>query len=524
MRNKTKLKKICCLLLACLLLFSIALPVFAEADDPAPIIYIIGRTPIYENPGTPQQRQTPDAEQSEIIDAVKAALPDLAKAVFFGQWDTYADTAYDLIMPFFAGFGLNENGEVANGSGPLFRWSEDTISTNYKGDNPYTYRFEYDSRLSPMELADQLNDYIEAVKRVTNKDKVSIIGRCYGANVGLAYVYKYQAPVDYAGLNAFVFYDQSVTGIEMLESAFSGTVKANKAAAGSFLEGLSLSTGNAALDSILPLTFKMLKETYGVDITVKFVQNFYDHVRDTLIHRFMKTTFASCPGYWAMVYDRYEQAKQYIFNESGDAEKYKVMIDKLEDYRTNVQLRYKDLIADMQQADVDVAALCKYGFIGYPLYETSNELSDGVTGLKKQSFGATVSDYDATLPESYLASHNSAYISPDKQVDGATALLRDTTWYIKNYKHNSFWDSLHPLLNAICRQKGFTVNSDEAYPQYLMMETGGRYPVFPMTADNCDPEGKIVRNGDDTIKQNFFTRIIAFFRYIIDVFKVLIRK
>ncbi len=84
--------------------------------------------------------------------------------------------------------------------------------------------------------------------------------------------------------------------------------------------------------------------------------------------------------------------------------------------------------------------------------------------------------------------------------------------------------SLHPLLNAICHQKGFTVTSDETYPQYLMMETGGRYPVFPMTADNCDPEGKIVRNGDDTIKQNFFTRIIAFFRYIFEVFKVLIRK
>ena len=85
MKKTNALKKICCLLLACLLLFSIALPVFAEADDPASIIYIIGRTPIYENPGTPQQRQTPDAEQNEIIDAVKAALPDLAKAVFLGQ-------------------------------------------------------------------------------------------------------------------------------------------------------------------------------------------------------------------------------------------------------------------------------------------------------------------------------------------------------------------------------------------------------------------------------------------------------
>ncbi len=502
-------------------------PAFAAADDPAdpsPIIYVIGRTPIYAKLGTPEEKETPDAERSEIVDAVKAALPSLAKAILFGQWDAYADKAYSLIMPFFEDFGLDEEGGVTNGSGVKYTWSEATLSKNYKSTNPYTYHFEYDSRLSPLEIADQLNDYIEAVKRVTGKDKVALIGRCLGANVALSYVCKYQRPRGYDGLDAFVFYDQSVSGIEVLETAFSGSVKIDPVSAGVFLGGFELTTGNAVLDQIIPLTFTMLRDTYGIEITAKLIQNIYDHIRNTAILRFIRSTFGSCPGYWSMVNDGFEEAKAYLYGAPEDAKTYKALLEKIDAYREMVQLQCEDVIAEMKAARISVAAVCKYGFAAYPLSEEARFLSDGVTGLRKQSFGATVSETDATLSSAAIAAADPAYLSPDRQIDAGTALLKDTTWYIKNYKHNSFWNSLHPLLCAVCRVPGFNVNSDPAYPQFLMMESGGQYNVFPMTEENCDPNGAIVRDGDTAVKKTFFTRLRALFAFFGNVLRVLVKR
>lgn len=528
MRFSKPVLRLLCALLSALLLCSVCFAAAADDStpeaDPTPIIYVIGRTPIYSKLGTPEEKETPDAQQSEIIDAVKEALPYLAKAILFGQWDAYADKAYSLIMTFFEDFGLDETGGVPEGSGVKFTWNEAGLPRNYKSDNPYTYHFEYDSRLSPLAVADELNDYIEAVKRVTGKDKVSLIGRCLGANVALSYVCKYQRPQQYAGLRSFVFYDQSVSGIEVLETAFSGSVKIDPTAAGVFLGGFSLSTGNETLDKIIPLTFTMLRDTYGIEITAKLVQNIYDHIRDTAILRFIKSTFGSCPGYWSMVKDGYEEAKDYLYGTEEDKATYKVLLDTIDAYRESVQLPCEDVIAEMKTAGITVAAVCKYGFSAYPLNEDARFLSDGVTGLRKQSFGATVSETDATLGSAYLAGADPQYLSPDKQVDGSTALLQDTTWYIKNYKHNSFWNCLHPLLCAICRVPGFNVGSDPNYPQFLMMESGGQYNVFPMTAENCDPDGAIVRDGDTAAKKTFFTRLRAVLHYFAAVVKVLLGR
>lgn len=507
----------------CLLLYVPAFAAAEDPDDPSPIIYVIGRTPIYSKLGTPEEKETPDAEQSQILDAVKAALPSLAKAILFGQWDAYADKAYDLIMPFFQDFGLNEEGEVNNGSGVKYSWSEASLPKDYRSSNPYTYHFEYDSRLSPLEIADQLNDYIEAVKRVSGKDKVSLIGRCLGANVALSYVCKYQRERGYDGVDAFVFYDQSVSGIEVLETVFSGSVKIDPVSAGVFLGGFEMTTGNEVLDRIIPLTFQMLRDTYGIDITAKLIQNIYDHIRGTVVRRFIKSTFGSCPGYWSMVNDGFEEAKAYLYGTDEDKETYRVMLEKIDAYRETVQLQATDVIAEMQQAGIPVAAVCKYGFAAYPLNEEARFLSDGVTGLKKQSFGATVSEYDATLGSAALADADPQYLSPDKQIDAGTALLKDTTWYIKNYKHNSFWNSLHPLLCAICRVPGFNVRSDPNYPQFLMMESSGQYNVFPMTEDNCDPAGAIRRNGDAPAKKTLFSRLRALFSFFGAVMRVLLK-
>ena len=87
-------------LLMGLSVFAAAVPAAAaERKEPTPIVYIIGRTSIYNHLSEPDKRQqVPDAGNDAIVDAVKEALPYVAKAVFLGQWDEYCDKAYDLLM------------------------------------------------------------------------------------------------------------------------------------------------------------------------------------------------------------------------------------------------------------------------------------------------------------------------------------------------------------------------------------------------------------------------------------------
>lgn len=524
------MKKIISVFLAVLLLGALAAPAFAVPaayDETSPIIYVIGRTTIYNNLHTDRQA-VPDAGNDEIMAAVQEALPYAAKAVLLGQWNEYADMAYDLFMSFFEGYGLDENGEVYNDSGVTWSWSENNLSRDYTSNNPYTYKFEYDARLSPLEIADDLNDYIEAVKRVTGKEKVSIIARCLGANIALAYLYKYQESEGYSGIDTLVLYDASSNGIEILETAMSGSIKVDSAAASKFLRDFDLNVDNETIAAILPMTLQMLEETYGMEFVGEFIEGFYDHVKDSLFRRFLLSTFASTPGYWSMVNDNYDEAMQYIFGKEDAAEKYSVLIGKIEDYRNNVQLHTVDMLEDMREAGVDIAAIVKYGAVGYPIFEDADKLTDGVTGVVKQSFGATVSDFDATLGTSYIKARTAAgygaYISPDGQIDASTGLFADTTWFIKNYAHNPFYDSINPLLNAICRNKGFNVNSDENWPQFTVMEDGGNHNVARMTEENCDPTNSIVRDGDTARWKDPFLSIIKFFKFIIDLVRTLFNR
>ncbi|MBQ7596420.1 MAG: hypothetical protein IJU45_07135 [Clostridia bacterium] len=527
------IKRMVSVLVSFAVLFAVLVPSFSVlADDEcgcgnSPIIYVIGRTDIFDDPESAQKREIPDISAEKLMPQIKELVPYWAKAVFLNQWEPFNQKTMEMLMPYFEGYAVNPDGTVTNGTGVTFKWSEDKLSKNHTSDNPYTYKFEYDARISPMVIADDMNDYIEAVKRVTGHSKVSIICRCVGVNYAFAYLYKYQEPVNYAGLDSLILYNASLNGIELVEDAFSGKIDYNNSALGLFLDNLSLSTGNALLDELLPPTIEMINNTYGIKVTAWAVQNFYNHIKDTLVVDFMRQTFGTSAGWFSMVNDNYEEAKDYIFCKEGDEETYSVILDQIDDFHYNVQVRAVEMIEDMQSAGIDVYAICKYGATTYPFTERNAYLNDNPIGLKKQSFGATCSKVDSTLGRTYIAQRTAEgygkYISPDGQVDASTGLLPDKTWYIKFYPHNSFYDIMNPLLNMLCRGDNITVDTDENWSQFLVLEDRYKHPAA-MTAENCDPEGAITHDGDDAVKSNIFTRMSAFIKWNITVIRILVNS
>ena len=498
MKKRRILRNLLAVLLCAVCVLGCLAPASAATVQNYPIVYVMGRTWIYDKISTDSPELINYSTDGAMKNMITAAIPYAANAILTGNWDTYNEKTYAMLMDVYKGFALNENGEIINDTGILFKWSEDKLPKTYSATAVNTYQFEYDARLSPLEIADQLNDYIEAVKRVTGKKKVSLIGRCLGTNEMFAYLYKYQEKVNYSGIASVVIYDGSLYGVDMLDAAMGGKIKADSYALGKFLNNYSES---ADISSTLANAMRLLQTGYGITLSASVVDSFYSNIRDTLVLRFLKSTYATCPGFWSMVYKNYAEAKAYIFSEEGDLLKYSRLIEKIDNYRKNVQLRIPKMIEDMQAKGVYVSAVCKYGFQSYPIYEDAYELSDKLTSLSRQSLGATCSKVDGTLSASFIKNCQQNlltgdFISPDKQVYSFTGLLPYTTWYIKNLEHISFPACVNPLFTQLCRNQ-IKIYDVEKYPQYLVyIKDDGVEQIIPMTENNCDPTGVMGLDGN----------------------------
>ena len=517
------MKKICSIALAILLMVLVAQPAFCEENqtNDSPVIYIIGRTTIYNS----SWNKIPNLGDADIGGAVKECLPEFAKALLLGQWDKYEQKLQDVIFPMFAGFGMTP--ELNTTEGRNSTWNKFTSA--YVSPELSEYQYCYDARRSPLDVAADLNAMIEKVKAQTGSEKISIISRCLGTNVAMAYIAEYQRPVNYEGLDNVVFYDGAMNGLETIEGAFSGNITVTREAASAFLKTLDLDVGEEKLNAIVSEALKILADSYGVVLTADLVEKVCSKLKNTFFIDFLQYTLASTPGYWSMCNDGYEDAKRYVFCRDGDPEKWAALIAKADDFHYNVQEHNEEFITEMVSQGVDVNVVCKYGQPAYPISgSAANAISDSQTSVWKQSFGAKTSTVSTTLGSSYVrvAAENGKadYISPDKQIDASSCLLPENTWFISNYEHDPFYLTLDPFLYELCHTKGITVNTDELYPRFLIIDDATQNAV-PQTEENCDINGIELSDPDtDGYLRGFFTRLLNRFRSFINIFRILLSK
>ena len=184
----------------------------------------------------------------------------------------------------------------------------------------------------------------------------------------------------------------------------------------------------------------------------------------------------------------YEKAMETVFY-GADKSEYAGLIEKIEYYRNNVQLKFEDLVKAQEEKGIEFSNIVKYGFQSIPIKADSESLSDQIVTVYESSFGATTAKLDETLSEDYIANaeKNSTlkYISPDKQIDSSTCLSPDTTWYIKNLEHNYFPECVNGLVSQIVNNRAYTVFTSEEYPQYLVFDNDSQ-TISPMTVENYD--------------------------------------
>lgn len=462
---------------------------FASQDGiDIPLIYIEGQgASLYRNYGTPEQEQIYPIQVPEgyIDEQVDKYLPVFAEAFFTQEWDEFCVALHDAIVPLFEDVSLDKNGNPSDGSTVGWRWSESTlkdkkVNGKYKIDD---YVFKYDWRLDPWEIADELHAYIEAVKKVTGAEEVALLGRCLGASIVAAYMTKY----DGEHIRECIFYASASHGAAMASKVFAGEIYLEGDGVERYVYDIQLFEEDY-LEQLLESLVTMMNKTYGLDIACWAVNNVYEDIVFDIMPPIMSETFATYPGYWSMVTEEdFERAKEVCFYETE--EEYAGLIEKIDNYHINTRLKMDEKYLELSEEGVEFSNISKYGLQLIPVSKLNHLIGDGTCVLSHSSMGATTSDVDSSFSDEYIRTavenQTAKYISPDAQVDASTCLFPDSTWFIKDLKHEHFPSYVDKLFAEIINTDGFTVFDNPLFPQYLVYQSDTD-TVVPMTAENMN--------------------------------------
>ncbi len=510
------MKKILSVIICVTIILSCFAPSFASEPEEYPTVYVIGahKNDIYNAQG--ETVYPLNADLGAIIkETLGPCLKELAKGMITNDYTSYAEEFNASWSPIFKDLILDKNGEVTNGSYTRFQTETDHLAGKTSGFGPWDCRFWYDWRESPIKTAHELKAHIDKVMELTGKDKVQLIGRCYGANVITAYLELYK---DHAKtyISDISYYSSSVMGVDFMSALFSGQIKIENEALDSFLDyyiseqGL---IGDETCATFAVALIELMNQAKMLGVTGDAFMSFVENFKADLFPLILRNTFGGWLSYWAMVTpDLYEQARDFVFNTEEVRAEYAGFIAKADEYYYTVQVNAIDTMLEMKDAGIKFYIFAKYNFPEFPLYEGATAQGDGDTSVYRQSFGATCADYDKVLSEEYLsavAPENMKYISPDKKIDASTCMFPDTTWFIKDLHHNYFAPLEAPSVEIM--RYDITVDS-EKYPQYMINVNNASLAPFEGTDEDYD-------KADENIFIATVDYIKAFFDLIIKLIK-----
>ena len=463
-----------------------------------------------------------DGGDGGVSDALaNVLLPFFKEGVLKNNWDPYYENLEKEIGDLFSLIRLDGDGNPQYGS-TISKADQATVQYNRTHDkkgpkgyyNATDYRFWYDWRLDPMEIAQELNSYIQDVKAVTGADKVALFSSCLGSNVALAYIAQFGTKDVYSlSIDA-----TTGNGSEFISQSISGQIKLDGPAMVRFLESAE-ATGIFSLDEFWVATIDLATKAGLFDGVSKFLHaTIYDKVVEGMTSALALGTFFTMPCYWACVCNEdYETAKRYVFGEEGSAKRqeYAGLIEKIDNYHAQVALRVPELLKGVTDDGVYLYILAKYGTQMIPLNKDNTMIGDEFVSLPRASFGATTADsiYDI-LPEDYIAARVSEgkgkYISPDKQVDASTCMYPDYTWFIKGATHTDLTTVEDRLLSlCLIADRQLTVDTF-GWTQYMVYDNETA-TMYPMTEKNCQLGMTFTADKENDAPSNFFVKVKLYF-------------
>lgn len=414
-------------ILAFVFVFTLCVPAFAAENNgqQCPVIVIpgIATSIIYNDKDDTSTKITyPDSEN--VLDLVKkTVVPSLLTFSADRDAEKLASSICKEINSTFEEWFNNPDGSAKDNSGAHLVYPADS-SIRAGGQ----YVFDYDWRGNPVEIAAQLDKFINYILENSNFDKVAFTAHSLGNVIALSYISIYGDDK----VQGWVCDSPAIFGVSYIGDLLCGEMVLNAESIDFFLKELLGTTEYEELMTSIVDVFNLagIPEMLSIflnDIIDKIAPTLYKDTLLPLCGRWL-TIWAMCPD------DRIDEAMYSVFNGYCKDEDLSVLKSKIEAFNSKVRKDKTQTLLDFDE-DSRIAVISRYGFSSLPITPSYDLMTDTVIETKSTSFGATTASIGKCFDEAYLEGKDLSYVSPDKTVDASTCLFPEKTWFIKNSKH-----------------------------------------------------------------------------------------
>lgn len=479
------MKKIISLLLAASMIFSVCSVAFAEESEAEcngdcgilPIVYVPGfGDGLYIDPESDEPTPIYPPSSKDII----AAIPDLIVAivgVVTGNEVLFGKAAVKAANKLLQKLACDDNGK------PVYDSSIDPLEMpeydchRYVADDfeERAYKFRYDWRLSPIDNAADLKEYIECVKKLTGHNKIALICHSQGNTVVASYLELYGNE----DIEKIAFLSPAYQGISILGSLYSKEVDISDKAGQlkTFVESV-MSDGTGK--DVVSLLLGALNCTGITNGLLNFLQKYLSSQFDLVFDECLKPAFGNLAGTWSFVPDEYfDDAVEAMFGGREDAP----ILEKILYYHDNVQVKLTEIIRETMDGGTDVIICAGYSISSIPISVTPAAHSDFLIDTEYMSIGAVCAPLGKTLGEGYTQAvdcgHN--HVSADLMIDASAGAFPEYTWFFKGMNHNVFPADYNKFINTyLLAEERITVHTYSQYPQFMAIDEDEN--LIPVTA------------------------------------------
>ena len=462
-----------------------------EAEKNCPYIYVHGfmAKDIIADKNNPDSETVWPPASDRILNTVKECLPALARFLIDRNYEKLGDAIIDPVNELLSGANLDLSGNASDGSGVYFEYPPAESITPSSHLN-----FRYDWRLDPIELAAQLNDFIDYVLAASGSSQVVIECHSFGGIVTEAYTQLYGGEkIKSVCYNTSAIFGESYTGLMM-----SGNIVIDADSVTEYLKCM-LSENDRA--EIIGALLDLLNDAGVTDDLADILNGIVENLGEELIREILLPMFAGWLSIWAMIPDNLY--KDDGIDHSG-------LREKIDNYNSTVR-PFKTQTLQRQNETTNFYVISRYGYTSIPLTERWEEMTDTVVDTKYSSFGGTCADYGKKLDEQFIVQYkDSGYMNAECTVYSGTCLFPEQTWFIRELMHSKSPDALESMTETLLYYPGQAdIHTFDIYPQFLHY-TASDGTMLP---DTGTPET------EETVIQKLFgyyRKLIRFIRSILD--------
>ncbi len=436
------MKKFIGIILALVIAFSCITPAFAQGQHnpetctDVPVLVIRGMDfgGLYTDVGTENQEPAIRADAKDII---VFAFRGIFKAILNMNFDPIVESIADIAGSIFEYIKMDTDGTSKHNTGaipyPLAAENYENLRNGIDSEygmvramieeiGDHAYYFNYDWRMDPFVVADDINATVERMIAETGHDKVNIACCSMGGVMTIAYLTEY----GYEDVNRVCFMSSTFCGAQVCSDLLSGQLEIGA--------DTLYNTADAGTEDIAFVNYMMKGMKYlGIFKAVSLLAGaFTNEYIDMVNERVLVPVFGCNLTFWAILQPEDRQgAIDFIMN--GKPENYPELYTKIQALWDMVDGR-NALLDEMIENGVQVAVVAHYDAPMIPVYASAGMNGDGILETYQMSGYATVAPYGETLGDDYVA-ENPEYLSPDRVVDLSTAILPEYTYIIKGAPH-----------------------------------------------------------------------------------------